>query len=380
MKFSLVMTGLLLSGLVQVGAAKPKEQTVDFTKKVRNVIVYQEDGKFCGWPANEGVWSWGDEILLGFELRRYRKSTTTHSADYSQPGSCPLVRSRDGGVTWELEPGEWFDRPEFIGDSEKNDPAQKSAVALTEPLDFTAPGFAMKLRGTLYYYSYDRGKSWIGPVKLTAEGRELSLMSRTDYIVTGRRECLVFSAALKSNQESGVSLMLKTVDGGMTWQLVSFLTEEPPLDVKHAFSIMPSTVKLADGTLVTAVRERREKKKWIDILASTDGGKTWEKIATPSLMAWNPPSLILLQDGRLCLTYCDRRKPYSVRAVLSADGGKTWGDPLILRNDATTWDIGYVRSVQRTDGKVVTMYYYSTEQNPQQHIAGTIWMPENGRQ
>jgi hypothetical protein len=31
--------------------------------------------------------------------------------------------------------------------------------------------------------------------------------------------------------------------------------------------------------------------------------------------------------------------------------------------------------VQRSDGKVVTIYYYTTEQNPEQHIAATIWDP-----
>ena len=37
------------------------------------------------------------------------------------------------------------------------------------------------------------------------------------------------------------------------------------------------------------------------------------------------------------------------------------------------WDIGYTRSIQRPDGKIVTIYYYSTEKNVEQHIAATIW-------
>jgi hypothetical protein len=35
---------------------------------VGNVIVYKEAGRFCGWPANNGGWNWGDEILVGFAL------------------------------------------------------------------------------------------------------------------------------------------------------------------------------------------------------------------------------------------------------------------------------------------------------------------------
>jgi hypothetical protein len=64
-----------------------------------------------------------------------------------------------------------------------------------------------------------------------------------------------------------------------------------------------------------------------------------------------------------------------MRAVISSDNGKTWGDVIHLRDDGRTWDIGYTRTVQRPDGRLVTVYYYTTEQNPQQHIAATIWDP-----
>ena len=33
---------------------------------VHHVAVYDVDGRFGGWPANHGVWSWGNEILVGF--------------------------------------------------------------------------------------------------------------------------------------------------------------------------------------------------------------------------------------------------------------------------------------------------------------------------
>jgi len=37
----------------------------------QSVVVYREAGKFCGWPANNGVWSWDNEILVGFEIGNY---------------------------------------------------------------------------------------------------------------------------------------------------------------------------------------------------------------------------------------------------------------------------------------------------------------------
>jgi hypothetical protein len=89
----------------------------------------------------------------------------------------------------------------------------------------------------------------------------------------------------------------------------------------------------------------------------------------------NPPSLIKLKDGRLCLTYGVRAEPYRISAQFSEDDGKTWSDPIVLREDGGGRDIGYVRSLQRPDGKVVTLYYFQDQLKPERYIAATIWEP-----
>jgi len=38
-------------------------------------------------------------------------------------------------------------------------------------------------------------------------------------------------------------------------------------------------------------------------------------------------------------------------------------------------DLGYSRTRQRPDGKIITIYYYSTKTHPQQFIGATIWEP-----
>ena len=78
--------------------------------------------------------------------------------------------------------------------------------------------------------------------------------------------------------------------------------------------------------------------------------------------------MIHLKDGRLCLTYGYRSEPYEIRAKLSSDEGKTWSDDIVL-DKGVTWEIGYTRTVQRADGKIVTVYYVS------EVIAATIWSP-----
>jgi hypothetical protein len=38
-------------------------------------------------------------------------------------------------------------------------------------------------------------------------------------------------------------------------------------------------------------------------------------------------------------------------------------------------DLGYCRVVQNSDGEIVAVYYWATKENPEQHIAASIWKP-----
>ena len=97
-----------------------------------------------------------------------------------------------------------------------------------------------------------------------------------------------------------------------------------------------------------------------------DNGETWDflsKAADTDGGAGgngNPPSMVRLKDGRRCVTYGYRASSYGIRAKLSEDNGKSWGHEICLRDDGRNWDFGYTRTVQRTDGKLVTLYYYTT--------------------
>ncbi|MHC4646891.1 MAG: sialidase family protein, partial [Planctomycetota bacterium] len=178
-----------------------------------------------------------------------------------------------------------------------------------------------------------------------------------------------------------------------TFEFVSWITAEP-IKVR---SVMPSTVRCTANHLISALRRRHDVevsgsnrmiKCWIDVYESKDNGRTWEFLSQATDTGrsnGNPPSLLMLRDGRLAVTYgvrsvCSkyyyRPMRQGIFARISKDNGQTWGEEIVLRDDARTWDIGYTRSVQRPDGKVVTIYYYTTEAIPEQHIAATIWDPD----
>lgn len=85
--------------------------------------------------------------------------------------------------------------------------------------------------------------------------------------------------------------------------------------------------------------------------------------------------MIKLQDGRLCLTYGYRAVPFGIRARLSEDGGKTWGEVIHLRDDGDCSDLGYPRTLQLADGTIVTTYYFNEDKDTERYIAATRWKP-----
>jgi len=327
---------------------------------IKHVIVYYEPGRFCGWPANNGIWSWGNEIVVGFHLDYYKESKEGHSVDRDKPRERVLARSLDGGESWTLE------RPQALN-------SKKEPTPCPGGIDFTHPNFAMTCRGSKFHISYDRGKTWQGPYKLP-DFDQKNIMARTDYIVNDKNDCLVFLTASKTNGKEGRPFCAQTTNGGRTIDFVSWISPEP-----EGFSIMPSTVRISKNQLISAIRRKERGLGFIEVYVSNDNGKSWKFLSKPASTGrknGNPPSMVRLDDGRIALTYGYRSKPHGIHAKISRDNGRTWGEEIMLRQDGRTWDIGYCQTVKRPDGKLVTIYYYTTEENPEQHIAVTIWDPD----
>ncbi|TAN36182.1 MAG: hypothetical protein EPN23_09500 [Verrucomicrobia bacterium] len=50
----------------------------------QNTVVFEQPGRYGGWPANQGIWAWGDEIVVGFTAAWFKHSTTTHAVDFKK--------------------------------------------------------------------------------------------------------------------------------------------------------------------------------------------------------------------------------------------------------------------------------------------------------
>jgi len=295
----------------------------------RHLKVFYEEGRFAGWPANNGIWQWGDEILVGFSLGYLapREQRGLHQIDPARPRSIMLARSLDGGETWSA--------------SEAGYPDGQLQQFPTD-IAFDAPGFALNTRGDRAFISLDKGRTWNGPYRLPFA--DLNLRARTDYQVLGPRDLALFLTAQKTNDREGRPFCARTRTGG---------------------------------------RRRRDndpaQHNFIELFRSRDGGLSWQCLANPvkenGLHSGNPPSMVRLTDGRLCITYANRDEPHSIRAVLSSDNDTTWGREHVLRRNGGEPDIGYTRTVQRPDGKLVTIYYWLDKPRTERYIAATIWSP-----
>ena len=371
---------------------------------IEHVEVHRERGRFAGWPANYGIWSWGEEIVLGFTLGYMRvEEGLFHLRDTDRPFTTMQARSLDGGRTWTPHPfpgrtpgGRGLSADEHMCASLGLENALKRNDCTDRPqpcpggIDFTAPDFALMAAKTgivsaegvrsFFYTSRDRCRSWDGPYDLPMFG-QTGVAARTDYQALGPRDCLLFLTGNKADGSEGQTFCARTRDGGASFEFVSLIGPEIP---GEGWAIMPASLRLADGGLLVARRRGepvggdRPWRHWIDLYRSDDEGASWRYLAEPvhsTGINGNPPTLNRLPDGRLCLVYGYRDKPHGIRAVLSEDDGRTWCDPVRLRDDGGTPDLGYPRTVVLADGTVVSAYYFADGFAGERYIAATRWKP-----
>lgn len=348
--------------------------------------VFRRAGAFAGWPANYGLWSWGDEILSVFAVGRIGPMGDIHELDREHPFRPCQARSFDGGVTWTAEQfhgqvpgGASLSADEHLEIEMKIRPQLDRArdlAALDDPVDFTDPETIVMCARTglagdsvsWFYVSRSRGRRWDGPYAFA--GLNLPIAARTDIVPLGFGHALFMLTTAKADGREGRVFCARTRDGGRSFDFVGFVGDE-----RAGYCIMPSSVRLGDGSVLTAMRcADRAGRGWIEVFRAADDGRRWRNIGVAvqnTGVGGNPPALALLGDGRLALAYGCRNEPFGMRMRLSADGGASWTDEVMLRSDGGTPDIGYPKVAVLNDGNLLVAYYFNEGAGRERYIAAS---------
>ena len=354
---------------------------------IRHIDVYREPGKFAGWPANYGLWSWSDEIVAVFAVGEIGDMGELHEIDREEPFIPCQARSLDGGRTWKTEVfngrlpgGPTLSADEHVVHALKTGPRivpERDLGRLERPIDFLdSETVVLAARTGLasnaiswFYVSRDRARSWEGPYRF--DGIDPPISARTDIVPLGRDDALFMLTTAKADGEEGRVFCARTRDGGRRFTFEGFVGDEPA-----GFSIMPASVLRPDGSILTLVRMGAPSAPgWIEAFTSDDRGKTWSaagRVVENTGTGGNPPALASTTDGTLVLVYGYRDAPFGIRMRTSAEGGRSWSEEYIVRDDGGTPDLGYPRLVRLNDGTLLAVYYFNQGEGEERYIATSL--------
>jgi len=236
-------------------------------------------------------------------------------------------------------------------------------------------------------------KRWLGSwILLTDDGKTWSELIRVPVstphgpirLSNGELIYLGKAGFNTGDQHSGEIVAYRSADGGHTW---TGLGRVPICEGTRLENyVEPHVVELERDRLLAMIRfqKRGENDPATNQInfslfqtESHDGGRTWTQ-ARPTGIYGSPPHLLRHSSGALVCVYGYRQPPYSERAMISYDHGRTWEHGLVLRDDGPDSDLGYPASIEMPDGSLFTVYYQKFQAGEQCSLLWTRWRLPQG--
>ncbi len=325
----------------------------------------------------------GDELLMAF-----RQAPKEDGIHHTHPRSiCTVVRSYDAGRTWDIAGASQL----TAGGGQEcalihlGGPRVGAVVAWHEVVPVREQArsgiphlfpseYPFRTPGSFWVWSETFGLTWrpdhvhflapdtmpCGPVHRCRDGRILIPV----YAFS--------SSAVTYDPGSMSSVLVISADEGRTWAEPNVIARGLP-GVRGYCE--PAVVETRAGILRALHRVETptwgpERCFWTN--QSTDGGRTWTDPVPTGILSGACPRLLPLSDGRLLLTFGRRFEPFGIRAMISNDGGATWGDTAWLLRETPNGNQGYTSSVELGNGRILTVTYAENGKGVT-GIVGTFW-------
>ena len=221
--------------------------------------------------------------------------------------------------------------------------------------------------------SRDKGLTWGERVQVPVTSPHGPVRTADGKLFYFGKEFRAFS----EDYETGEICAIESADDGMTWTKLGVVPvpDGIPLDRIHE----PHAIVLPDGRLLGGIRISGESDRSGNTVYTTfsnDGGKTWT-VPQPTGASGTPPHFLLHSSGAVVLTFGRRGNSNFEIAMISYDGGQTWGDEIVISPESPDWDLGYPSSVELSDGSIFTVYYQKYGNDTYNSILSTRWqLPE----
>jgi len=386
-------------------------KTVEITD-VRHVKVHGSRDAYCGHPRQGGIFNFGNgelAVIHNHAPCAYERPEDVRHDEfgYHARSVALLQRSLDGGETWpeELDVTVWDEaapleeRRRFLFPDE---PVREEIdMSRPESVFFFGRSWCGEERPDgghcivcFALRSADKGQTWESvpavvpcpaPIEqIHKDGHPLVRMPDGSFL------------GLMSGYGGGVPgqvMLYGSDDDGLTWEYLAEVARDPTGGGRPTY---PGLLLLPNGRMLGFMLQIGGRGHFIGMNHSDDGGYSWSEL-TP-IVRWGhspwiarrkaqlqraggsggwtrgldaprkfyrSPWPMLLHDGRILVLFARRKPPFGIGGIVSEDEGKTWSQEFVIRDDASTPDIGYPVATQLEDGRIFSAYYFTLEDGNQ---------------